>query len=131
MKNVLTITLLGLLLVTSGCYDEVDKTEAFEPFTRLTMSPEDGDFTASTRTEAGDLIETAEVSVELSAPGLQTATVAAFGEGESVDLGTLSFTDGIATLTVPVATLNGADRLDFTAENTDGRPFTTRYSIAY
>lgn len=131
MKNILIATSLLLLLSISGCYDELDKTEAFEPFTRLTISPEGGDFTELTRTEDGALIETAEVSVEISAPELTTATVTATGGGDPIDLGTLTFASGTATLTVPVSTLNGADRIDFTAENTDGRPFTTRYSITY
>ena len=131
MKNLLISTLLLLLLSIGGCYDEADKTEAFEPFTRLTISPQGGDFTELTRTEDGSLIETAEVAVEVSAPELSTATVTAVGGDAPVDLGTLTFASGTATLTVPVSTLNGADRIDFTAENTDGRPFTTRYSITY
>ena len=119
MKNTLTTIMLSLLLM-SGCYDEADKTEAFEPFTRLTFSPEDGDFTGAS-----------DVFVEISAPGLPMATATAVGGNEPVDLGTITFVNGIALLTVPVATLNGADRIDFTAKNADGRPFTTRYEITY
>ena len=131
MKGILTIISLLLLLTVSSCYDELDKTEAFEPFTQLTFSPEGGDFTGVTRTEDGELIETADVSVEISAPGLSAATVVAVGDNGLVDLGALTFNDGTATLTVPVATLNGANRIDVTAQHTDGRPFTTRYAIAY
>ncbi len=131
MKNTLNITLLLVLFALSGCYDEFDKTEAFEPFTKLTFDPEGGDFTEMTRTEAGELIPTAEVSVTITAPGLQAATVTALGSGQPVDLGTLTFADGKATLVVPVNTLGEADRIQFTAQNTDGRAFSTRYQIAY
>lgn len=131
MKNTLGITLLLILFTLSGCYDELDKTEAFEPFTRLTFSPEEGDFTNVTRTETGDLIQTANVTVEITAPGLQSAAAVAVGSDQSADLGTLNFADGKATLVVPVSTLGGADRIDFTAQNIDGRPFTTRYQIEY
>lgn len=120
-----------VLFALSGCYDELDKTEAFEPFTKLTFSPEGGDFTSVTRTETGELIETAEVSVGITAPGLQSATVMALGGSQSVDLGTLTFADGQATLVVPVSALSEADRIQFTAQNTDGRAFSTRYQIAY
>ena len=120
MKTIFNISLSVLLLLMSGCYDEFDKTEAFEPFTRLTFSPADGDFTGNS-----------EISVEISAPGLENATATAVGGSEAVDLGILNFSNGIATLKVPVATLNGADRINFTAANTDGKPFTTRYQIIY
>ena len=120
MKNTLNTLACCLLLIISGCYDELDKTEAFEPFTRLSFTPEDGNFTGATQ-----------ISVEISAPGLQTATATAVSDNESVDLGTISFANGVATLTVPTAALKDAGRIDFTAENTDGRPFTTRYPIAY
>lgn len=120
MKNVLSISLCTLLLILSGCYDEFDKTQAFEPFTRLNFAPGDGDFSGAS-----------EITVEISAPGLESATATAVGGAEAVDLGTLNFSNGIATLTVPVATLNGADRINFTAINPDGKSFTTRYQITY
>ena len=120
MKNIVSTFLLTLLLLMSSCYDELDKTEAFEPFTRLTFTPADGDFTGAS-----------DVVVEISAPSLESATATAVGGSEAVDLGTLSFSGGVATLTVPVATLNGADRINFTAVNPDGRPFTSRYQITY
>jgi hypothetical protein len=131
MKNTLKISLLLILFSLSSCYDELDKTEAFEPFTRLTFSPEGGDFTDLTRTEAGDLIETAQLTIEVTAPGLQSATATALGGDAAVDLGTLNFTDGRASLVVPVSTLGEADRIQFTAQNTDGRDFSTRYQILY
>lgn len=120
-----------MVLSLSSCYDELDKNEAFEPFTRLTFSPESGDFTAITRTETGELIETAQVSIDITAPGLQTVTASAVGSDQVVDLGTLNFTNDQATLVVPVSTLGEADRIQFTAVNTDGQPFTTRYQIEY
>lgn len=120
MKNMLNILFLALALTVSSCYDEFDKTEAFEPFTSLTFAPADGDFSGAS-----------EISVEISAPGLDNAAALAVGGADPVDLGTLNFNDGVATLTVPVAELNGADRINFTATNTDGKPFTTRYSISY
>jgi hypothetical protein len=120
MKNILTLILSISLFTMSGCYDEFDKTEAFEPFTRLTFSPEDGDFTGAT-----------EITVEVNAPGLETATATAVGGTDPVDLGAITFSSGTATLNVPVSSLNGADRINFTANNPDGRPFTTRYSIEY
>lgn len=131
MKNTISTLLLLVLFALSGCYDELDKTEAFEPFTRLTFSPEGGDFTDVTRTETGELIETAEVTIEVTAPGLQTATAAALGGSQPVDLGTLTFADGKATLVVPVSALSEVDRIQFTAQNTDGRAFSTRYQIEY
>ncbi len=131
MKNTLSISLLLVLFALSGCYDELDKTEAFEPFTRLTFDPAEGDFTSVTRTETGELIETAEVLVGITAPGLQTATATALGGSEPIDLGTLTFTDGKATLVVPVSTLGETDRIQFTSQNTDGRAFSTRYQITY
>lgn len=120
MRTILNISLSALLLLISGCYDEFDKTEAFEPFTRLTFSPTDGDFTGAS-----------EILVEVSAPGLESASATAVGGSESVDLGTLNFSNGAATLSVPVSTLSGADRINFTAINPDGKPFTTRYQIIY
>lgn len=120
MKNILSISCIALLLLMSSCYDEFDKTEAFEPFTRLTFAPADGDFTGA-----------GEISVEISAPGLESATATAVGGAEAVDLGSLSFSNGVATLVVPLSTLKGADRINFTAVNPDGRPFTTRYQIVY
>lgn len=114
------ILMLGILIVSTACYDELDKTEAFEPFTQLTFTPSDGDFEGAT-----------EINILIEAPGLDMATVRAMGGTEAVDLGQLSFSNGEATLTVPVANLKGAGRLDFTATHTDGRAFTTRYSISY
>lgn len=131
MKNTIGTLLLLVLFALSGCYDELDKTEAFEPFTRLTISPEGGDFTDVTRTETGELIETAEVTIEVAAPGLQTATATAVGSDQTVDLGALNFADGKATLVVPVSRLGETNLIRFTAQNTDGRAFTTRYQIAY
>lgn len=120
MKNILSVALLILLPIISGCYDEFDKNEAFEPFTSLSFVPADGDFSGAS-----------EIVVEINAPGLENATVMAVGGADPLDLGTLSFSGGVATLTVPVATLSGADRINFTAINPDGRPFTTRYQITY
>jgi hypothetical protein len=120
MKNIFNISLLSLLLMISSCYDELDKTEAFEPFTRLSFTPQDGDFTGST-----------DIVVEINAPGLESATAVAVGGVDEVDLGTLSFSGGVATLTVPVTTLNGADRINFTAVDPNGKPFTSRYQITY
>lgn len=120
MKNMLSVALFSLALFVSGCYDEFDKTEAFEPFTSLTFAPANGDFSGAT-----------EIVVEINAPGLENATAVAVGGADPVDLGTVNFSSGVATLTVPVATLNGADRINFTATDPDGRPFTTRYPITY
>ncbi len=131
MKNTISILLLLVLFALSGCYDELDKTEAFEPFTKLTFSPEGGDFTDVTRTEAGELIATAEVTIEVTAPGLQTATASAVSGDQTIDLGALNFADGKATLVVPVSSLGTANLIRFSAQNTDGRAFTTRYQIAY
>lgn len=120
-----------VLFSLSGCYDELDKTEAFEPFTKLTFSPEGGDFRDMTRSESGGLIETADITIEVTAPGLQTVTVSALGDSPPVDLGTLNFANDKATLVVPISSLGGANRIQFTAQNTDGRAFTTRYQIEY
>ncbi|MEK6478136.1 hypothetical protein WJR50_11395 [Catalinimonas sp. 4WD22] len=123
MKNIVrifTLIVISSTLLLSGCYDEFDKTEAFEPFTKLAFTPADGNFEGAT-----------DVIVEISAPNLESATATALGDGVSVDLGTLSFSNGIATLSVPLSEIEGADRINFTASNTDGRPFTTRYQISY
>lgn len=120
MKNIVSISLFSVLLLMSSCYEEFDKTEAFEPFTRLTFTPANGDFSGAS-----------EISVEINAPDLQIATATAVGGTEAVDLGSINFSNGMAVLTVPVATLKGADRINFTASNPDGRPFTTRYQITY
>ncbi|MDF9798549.1 hypothetical protein OKW21_003812 [Catalinimonas alkaloidigena] len=123
MKNIFSIITLMVISSTfllSSCYDEFDKTEAFEPFTRLTFTPADGDFEGAT-----------DVIIEITAPDLESATAIALGDGLSVDLGTLNFSNGVATLSVPLSEIEGADRINFTASNTDGRPFTTRYQISY
>ncbi len=114
------ILILGILVGSTACYDELDKTEAFEPFTKLAFTPSNGNFEGAT-----------EVNVLVEAPGLDMATVKAVGGTETVDLGTLNFSNGEATLFVPIANLKGASRLDFTANNSDGRAFTTRYTISY
>lgn len=117
MKIVALVICLGFL---SSCYDEIDKTEAFEPFTKLTFTPADGNFAGQS-----------EITINIVAPGLESATAKAVGGTEPVDLGEVPFSDGEATLTVNVTDLKGANRIDFTATNVDGRPFTTRYDIAY
>ena len=114
------ILMLGILVGSTACYDELDKTEAFEPFTKLTFTPSDGNFEGET-----------EINILIESPGLDMVTVSAIGGTEAVNLGTLNFSNGEAMLVVPVANLKGADRLDFTANHTDGRPFTTRYQISY
>jgi hypothetical protein len=120
MKNLFNYSLLFIILIVSGCYDELDKTEAFEPFTSLSFSPSDGNFSGAS-----------EINVEITAPGLQTATATALGGTDDIDLGNINFNNGVATLSVAVTDLQGADRINFTAINTDGRPFTTRYQIIY
>lgn len=120
MIHIKIIALICCLCLFSSCYDETDKTEAFEPFTKFTFTPADGNFEGATV-----------INVDILAPGLESATVNAIGGEEAVNLGTLNFANGAATLTVNVADLKGANRLDFTATHTDGRPFTTRYNITY
>jgi hypothetical protein len=114
------ILIIGILISSTACYDELDKTEAFEPFTKLIFSPNDGKFEGET-----------EINVLVEAPGLDMATVKAIGGTEALDVGVLNFSNGKATLVIPVSGLKGASRLDFTANNTDGRQFTTRYPISY
>lgn len=118
--NIKILALVICLGFLSSCYDELDKTEAFEPFTKLTFTPEDGNF-------EGQSV----LTITILAPGLENATAKAVGGTELVDLGSIAFSNGEATLMVNVTDLKGANRIDFTATNVDGRLFTTKYDIFY
>ncbi|UXP32214.1 hypothetical protein N6H18_17890 [Reichenbachiella agarivorans] len=116
-KGIILIMVLGVLAF--GCYDDREEDFAFEPFTEVLFPYSSGEWTAIDN-----------LTIEVESVDLQSANVEAILEGTVINLGTVNFSNGIATIQTTWSEIKDANRIDVIAEDANtGNEFRTKYSI--
>lgn len=118
IKSYLAIFIIGILAM--ACFDDRDEDFAFEPFAKVTFP-----YTSEAWTSIDNL------TIEMASESLQTARVEAASSSGAIDLGTITFSAGTATLETDWLKLGDARRIDVIGKDiVTGKDFRTLYSIS-
>ncbi len=112
------IILLVFAGLTIGCFDDRDEDFAFEPFTTISFGDSPGSWTSID-----------DLSIDIVADGLASARVVAIA-GRTIDLGTVSFNSGMATLNTSWATIEDAGRIEVIGADPSEGDFRARFSLS-